>query len=179
MAMKTALIRGKAFWTKILGEPVDVYHKKGQPPTGEKEWTFDLSLDEAGIKQLTAEGLGSKIKNKGDLRGSFVVAKRDARKKKGPKAGQINQPIRVVDHHGNAWNTRTLIGNGSTVNVKYSVFHGSQGGVRFIPLALQVWDLVEYIPPEGGTPRNDFPVKEDGAVNEMVSEGAPAPAATW
>lgn len=107
-----------------------------------------MYVDEDTQKKLKAEGLGDKLKDKGN--GVFITFKRKELKQDGSK----NQPIRIVDHRGNDWDNR-LIGNGSTVNVNFAIneFKPKQFAANI--LSLQVWD---YVPFTGG----EFPTREDG-----------------
>lgn len=107
-----------------------------------------MYIDEDTIKRLTAEGLGEKIKDKGN--GAYMTFKRRELK----QDGSANQPIRVVDHHGEPWNARTKIGNGSTVNVNFAINEYGKNQKSANILSMQVWDLVKF---EG----SEFPVKED------------------
>lgn len=136
------LIRGKAKWAKILGAPVWGYEN------AHKEWTIDVEIDENTVDRLKAEGLGDKIKDKGN--GPFVKFSR----KEFKADGTPNKPIRVVDSKGNEWNG-AKIGNGSVVNVNFAINEYKKGKFSMNILSLQVWDHVPY---EGG----EFPVKEDG-----------------
>lgn len=152
------MIRGKAYWAKIVGKPQKAYNP------GEFEWSIDVSVDEATRKQLISEGLGDKVKNKGDDRGDFIQFKRNAFKKD-PATGlrtEPSKPIRIVDHHGNEWGNQ-LIGNGSTVNVKYAInefpIPGGKKGRKQSVLAIQVWDLVKYERTGGD---EDFPISKEG-----------------
>lgn len=135
------LIQGKAKWAKIVGEPSWGYENKF------KEWSIDVYVDEDTVKKLKAEGLGPKLKDKGN--GEYITFKRKELK----ADGTPNQPIRVVDHRGQPWDNRK-IGNGSTVNVNFVVNEYKPGQNNANILSLQVWDLVPF---EGG----EFPVKED------------------
>jgi len=135
------LIRGKAKWAKIIGEPAWGYKN------AHKEWSIDVYIDADTEKKLIAEGLKPKIKDKGD--GSYISFKRRELK----LDGTPNQPIRVVDHHGNAWDNRR-IGNGSVVNVNFAINEYGKGEKSANILSLQVWDLVEY---SGG----EFPTRQD------------------
>lgn len=147
------LIRGKAKWAKILGEPVWGYENKF------KEWSIDVYVDEATLAKLKAEGLGSKIKDKGN--GPYITFKRKELK----QDGTANQPIRVVDHKGQAWNG-AKIGNGSVVNVNFAINEFGKNQKAANILSLQVWELVKY---EGG----EFPVKnEDGEEDDWSKEVA-------
>lgn len=136
------LIQGKARWAKITGAPHDGFERAF------KEWSIDVVVDEATQEKLKAEGLGPRLKDKGN--GVFMTFKRKELK----KDGSPNQPIRVVDHHGEAWDARTKIGNGSTVNVNFATNEYKKGEFNANILSLQVWDLVAY---EGG----EFPTRED------------------
>ncbi len=134
------LIRGKAKWAKIVGDPSWGYENKF------KEWSIDVYVDEATAEKLVNEGLKDKLKDKGN--GVYISFKR----KEFKPDGSPNQPIRIVDHRGNPWDGRK-IGNGSTVNVNFAVNEYKPGQNNANILSLQVWDLVAY---EGG----DFPVRE-------------------
>lgn len=136
------LIRGKAKWAKVTGEPVWGYENK------HREWSIDVYLDEDTIERLTNEGLKDKIKDKGA--GPYMTFKRRELKAN----GEQNQPIRVVDHHNEPWDNRVKIGNGSTVNVNFAINEYGKNQKSANILSMQVWDLVKY---EG----NEFPVKED------------------
>lgn len=142
------MMQGKAYWAKIVGKPVKGYNE------GEFEWSIDVALDEAHVEQVKREGWQSKIKNKFDDRGNFVQFKRKSVKKDGDPA----KPIRIVDHRGEAWPDNKLIGNGSTVNVKYELNDPPTGSKvpRVSIIAVQVWDYVPY-ERKGGS---DFPTKD-------------------
>lgn len=136
------LIKGTVKWCKILGEPHWGYENK------HREWSTDVFPEEESLNRMIAEGLEDKIKDKGV--GKFITFKRREIK----IDGQPNQPIRVVDHHGEAWNPKSKIGNGSTVHVNFAVNEYGKNQKSANILSLQVWDHVPY---EGG----EFPVKED------------------
>jgi hypothetical protein len=134
------LIQGKAKWAKIIGDPAWGYENKF------KEWSIDVYVEDETVAKLKAEGLGPKIKDKGN--GQYITFKRKELK----SDGTPNQPIRVVDHRGQPWDNRK-IGNGSTVNVNFLVNEYKPGQNNANILSLQVWDLVAY---EG----NEFPIKD-------------------
>lgn len=148
-----AMIRGKARWAKILGAPVNGYKSKLEK---NKEWTFDLEIDEETQAVLTEQGFGDRLKTK-DGAVTFKF------KRKAYKAdGTASKPIKVVDAAGNDWDPEKLIGNGSILNVKYNVRAWQDGeGQSADVLAVQVW---EYVPYEGG---EQFPTKK----TEEDSEG--------
>ncbi len=145
------IIQGKAKWAKITGAPHDGYEGKF------KEWSIDVYVDDETEEKLVAQGLKSKIKDKGN--GSYITFKRKELKKDGTQ----NQPIRVVDHHGEAWNPKVKIGNGSTVNVNFAINEFKPKDFNANILSLQVWDLVPY---EGG----EFPTRDDDTKAEDWSE---------
>lgn len=149
------LIRGKAKWSKVTGEPVWGYENKF------KEWSIDVYLDADTVERLKAEGLGPKIKDKGN--GDYMSFKRKELK----VDGSPNQPIRIVDHRGNAWDG-SKIGNGSVVNVNFAIneFGKGKNDKTANILSMQVWDHVKY---DGG----EFPTKEDTEwVDEVQEEAA-------
>lgn len=139
------LVQGKAKWAKVIGEPSWGYKNQ------HKEWSVDVFFDDETVSKLKAEGLGPKIKDKGD--GSYMSFKRKELK----QDGSANKPIRVVDHHGNDWDKRK-IGNGSTVNVNFAINEWEKGSFAANILSMQVWDLVPY---SGG----EFPTREDDDTN--------------
>lgn len=151
-ATKDMLIQGKAKWTKVLGEPVWGYENKF------KEWSIDVYVDDATEAKLKAEGLGSKLKDKGN--GTYITFKRKELK----VDGTPNQPIRVVDHHGEAWGTQK-IGNGSVVNVNFAINEFGKGKDDRTAniLSMQVWDLVKF---EGG----EFPTRDDTKGEDWAAE---------
>jgi hypothetical protein len=139
------LIRGIAKWAKVIGEPSWGFESKF------KEWSIDVYIDEETVARLTAEGLKSKIKDKGN--GPYISFKRKELK----TDGTPNQPIRIVDHKGEAWNG-SKIGNGSVVNVNFAVNEFGKDQKSANILSLQVWDHVKY---DG----EEFPVKNDNDAN--------------
>lgn len=147
------LIRGKSKWAKITGEPVWGYEAK------HKEWSIDVYVDEETAHKLEVEGLKEKIKDKGN--GQYLTFKRRELK----MDGSPNTPIRVVDHHGEAWNPKTRIGNDSVVNVNFAINEYGKGQKSANILSLQVWDLVPY---EG----SEFPTREDASEDSWAEEVA-------
>lgn len=171
---------GKAFWAKVVGNPVPGYDKT------KKEWSFDLALKDAtidskdAVKELRSVGLGRYIKNKGDDRGDFIHLKRNSMKKD-PKDGTKlvpSEPIRIVDHHNEPWG-RDLIGNGSTLNVSVGLnTNPGQNGKEqtfMSPIAIQVWDHKTY------TPKDAFPTREssNNEVIKAVNDAVDGVKETW
>lgn len=142
------LIQGKAKWAKVIGEPVWGYENKF------KEWSIDVYINEETAHRLEDGGLKAKIKDKGN--GQYVSFKRKELK---TQDNTPNSPIRVVDHHGEPWNPKVKIGNGSTVNVNFAINEYKKGEFSLNILSMQVWDLVEY---EGG---DDFPTRDGDKVD--------------
>jgi hypothetical protein len=128
-------VRGKLFWAKVLGEPVDNYSKDG------KEWTFDLSPDADGLQTLEDVGLTGKIKNKEDDRGDFI----QFRQKEKRRDGSLNRRISVTDAQGNPWPADKLLGNETVADVKFEkkdYGEGKHPGVY--PQAIRILDHKEY-----------------------------------
>lgn len=151
------LIRGKAKWAKVVGDPHWGYENKF------KEWSMDVYVDEPTEAKLKAEGLGPKIKNKGN--GPYITFKR----KEFKPDGSLNRPIRIVDHKGTVLQIglpedkeyvkgTTKIGNDSIVNVNFAI-NEYKGQKSASILSLQVWNLVKF--------GDEFPTRED---DETASE---------
>jgi len=161
-------LTGKAYWFKVLGKPVPNYNKDGF------EWAFDVSVDEATKKDLIGYGLASKIKNRGDERGDFITFKRASVKRSGPKAGEENDPIRVIASDGKTvWDKSVKLGNGSTIKVKFTLNEVTnkrtkEKSMRADPLSIQVWDYVPYVETE----RQEFDANPEAKAVE-------APAGNW
>lgn len=153
------MIRGTAYWAKVVGKPVKAYNP------GEFEWTIDVAIDEATRKALAKAGLGDRVKNKGDDRGDFIQFKRKSVKADGEPA----KPIAIVDSKGQPWDDKTLIGNGSIVNVKFIINEITmQNGRKILKpniLKMQVWEHVPY-----ESKGDDFPVKEDNETKGKAEE---------
>lgn len=141
------ILSGVAHWAKVTGAPQAGYDGVT------KEWSIDVSLDEAGVQAFKDAGVAKRIKNKDDDRGDFVTFKRKEYKFDGETK---NEPIRIVDAKKNPWPQDTLIGNGSKVNINYSI-NETRYGLHPTLLAIQVVDLVEY---KGGG-GDDFDVVGD------------------
>ncbi len=122
-------------WMKVLGDPVDNFAKDG------KEWTFDFTPDADGLKTLKGVKLAGRIKNKDDDRGDFMAFKQKATR----RDGSPNRPITIVDARNRKWPEDQKIGNGSKIEVKFSVKEygaGIQAGVY--PQAIRILEHVPY-----------------------------------
>lgn len=146
------LIRGKAKWCKLVGEPAWGYENAF------KEWSTDVYVDEETVQRLTNEGLEANIKDKGN--GQYISFKRKELK----ADGSPNNPVRIVDHKGEPWNG-AKIGNGSVVNVNFAINEYKPGKKAVNILSLQVWDHVKY---EVG----EFPVDTDRKEDDWAAEVA-------
>jgi hypothetical protein len=147
------LIRGTGKWVKVLGDPHWGFENK------HREWSLDLYLDEETVHRLEVEGLKAKIKDKGN--GPFITFKRRETK----QDGTPNKPIRVVDHHGEEWNPKVRIGNGSILNVNFAINEYGKNQKSANILSMQVWELVKY---EG----SEFPTREDAEGEKTWAEEA-------
>lgn len=140
----TLVMRGKIQYAKILGEPVLNFNKDGQ------EWKFDfIPNDPAGAKkELKALGVAERLRSLEDKDGNprydgreYMTFKQNAER----KDGTPNQPIRVVDVLGNAWDEDNLIGNESDVDVKFVVIDNGKNRFHGVyPRSVRVLNLVPY-----------------------------------
>lgn len=137
MATNINYIRGTAYWAKILGEPrknnFDDY----------REWTIDVSPDEDGLKLFKSLGIMDRLKDPrdGETRGRFITLKqRELR-----ADGRRNDPIKVVNAAGEPWPEDILIGNGSTIDVKFNVKDYGKGKRKGVYIqAIRVLELVPF-----------------------------------
>lgn len=132
---ETVYLRGKLFWAKVLPKQLhDNYNKDG------KQWAFDLSLDADGLKQVK-QHKELTVKDKDDDRGKFLTFKQ----KELRANGDPNQPIRIKDAAGNAWDDDKQIGNGTVADVRFEIRDFGAGKYAGIyPRAIRVLDLVPY-----------------------------------
>lgn len=134
---QTFVIRGKTSFAKILGDPVPNYEKTG------KEWKMDLKIDKSVEKEMKAAGLGDRVKRKDGYLGGepFMTFKQKELKADGTPA----QAPTVQDIKGNPWDQNKLIGNDSTVDVKFiKMDHGAGKKAGVYIRAVRVLDLNEY-----------------------------------
>ena len=142
------VIRGKTSYAKILGDPVLNYSKDG------KEWKMDVVIDGATEKEFKAAGIGDRVKRKeGYLNGApFVTFKQaEFRRNPDPETGlpKRNDPIKVTDIIGDPWDQKTLLGNGSDVDVTFAVQDHGPGKKKGMYIrSVRVLKLVPY---EGGS----------------------------
>lgn len=106
------IIKGKGFWCKIVGAPGWGYKNQ------HKEWSMDLSIsDETETALLNAGMDPSYVKDKGDEKGKYLTFRRRELR----ADGTPGKPIEIVDRNGQAWDGKTLIGNGSLLKVKIAM----------------------------------------------------------
>jgi hypothetical protein len=157
MSLKTYRIQGIASYAKVLGAAPPGYDN------GPAEWTVDVVLDEQGKKDFLASG-ADQFYIKTDKEGrEFVRFTRKAIKKNGEEA----KPIQVVGPDGKDWDQKTLIGNGSVLNVKFAlneIEHKKQKRLKPSVLGIQVWEHVPY------KAKSDFPIKESSNITEQGAE---------
>jgi hypothetical protein len=155
-----AMLQGKIWWAKVLKEPQPAYDP------GKVEWSFDIQVDDKVRQVLGDLDLLDKIKTEKTPsdRGDYISFKRNGVKRDGEPA----KPIEVVStvkqgKSWQAWDPEVLIGNGSTVNVMFTINEGEYRGKpyrKLSPLKIQVVELVEI------EPREEFPVDPDGFDDE-------------
>lgn len=144
----TAVVRGKAMYAKVLGDPILNYSKDG------KEWKLDLVVDKAVQKEMKGYGIGERVRTKdGYADGQMFMS---FKQKEFKTNGERNQPIEVVDILGKPWSQDKLIGNGSVIDVKFAIVDygpGKKHGVY--PRKIRV---LEHVPYEGASFE---PISED------------------
>lgn len=133
----TAVIRGKASFARVLGDPVLNYDKSG------KEWKLDVQITKDTVKEIKSLGIGDRVKSKDEyLDGSPYLSFKQAEFR---KDGKPNFPIKVVDIKGNDWDQSKLIGNGSDIDVKFVVMDHGTGKKKGVYIrSIRVLKLVEY-----------------------------------
>lgn len=133
----TMVIRGKTSYAKILGDPVLNYSKDG------KEWKMDLVIDKDTVKEFNAAGISDRVKSKPEyLEGKEYVTFKQAEFQ---RSGKPNDPIRVVDILGDPWDQKTLLGNGSDVEVSFVVQDHGPGKKKGMYIRqVRVLKLVPY-----------------------------------
>lgn len=141
VSKKVEYLRGKVFWAKVLGNPRPNYQGDA------KEWTFEFEPDADGLKIIKEHKLTDRLKDKHEDRGKYLVLKRSEL----TKDGEPNQPIRVYNNNDEAWDEKTLIGNGSDAVVKIDIRDYGAGKKKGVyPVALKIKELVKYQSSEFG-----------------------------
>lgn len=107
----TIVIRGKASYAKLLGDPVLNYNKDG------KEWKMDIKISKETAKEMKGFGLADRVKMKADyLDGEPYLSFKQPEFK---RDGKRNKPIAVYNILGKPWDQETLIGNDSDIEIKF------------------------------------------------------------
>lgn len=132
---QTVYMRGKLKWAKVF-DLVPNYNKDGY------EWTFDLVLDANGLKQAK-QYKALKPKDKDDDK--VLSFKQKELRAAGTDREKANDPIRVTDAAGKAWDPDVKLGNGTVADVKFEVWDFGAGKYPGIyPKAIRVLDHVPY-----------------------------------
>lgn len=126
----------KLNWCKLLGAPRPNYAQDGF------EWTVDVVLDDAQVKELQSMNIGDYIKEKDGV--TFIKMRRNAEK----YGGGNNDPIPVLDRYGDPWDESVNIGNGSTADIQFLMNEMSRGKnkgkAKPVLLKVKINELVEY-----------------------------------
>jgi hypothetical protein len=145
-----AQVEGTAYWASLTRP-----NEKFEPM-----WRLDLAVDDSTAKEFAKEGFTLGETNiDGNVIKNIIKFKRKVNKNNGDK----NQPPMVVD--GAKKPLDKIVGNGSKVIVMYKSYDWNYKGKTGKGLdlqAVQVKDLVEYVPKE------DFEVldSEDSNIKE-------------
>lgn len=129
MASKTYYITGQASWAKLFPYNMDK-HEAFHGPGG--AYTVDLIVDKEELDAFAATGAQTKPRVTDE--GTSIKFKR---KHDHPNIPAFGGPPQVVDADKQHWDG-TLIGNGSTIEVAYTVYDTKKGpgsrleGVRVI-----------------------------------------------
>ena len=146
-----ALLKNKkAMWVK-LGQPEKKYG------VDDTQWSIILVVSEAESKKWVKANMAMKEKFM-EIDGTetpVIKLKKDTHWK---KSGEDKTPVRVVDMYGQDLDPR-IIGNGSVVNVQYTVrdweFQGRKGRSAEL-VAVQVIELIEYTGGKASSTTNEF-----------------------
>ena len=156
------IIQGKAYWAKVdPNNPSQIYNTTGPY---DKQWSMDVTLDEAagavlqafnmdasirdGSEEAVAAGKGRMLNgkptlvyNKGHIGDDFYFT---FKSRAFDKMNNPKRPPSIVDADRNDI-TGTLIGNGSLVNVKFNEWQNPASGKTVLYLnGLQVVQLIPY-----------------------------------
>ena len=140
MASNTYYISGTANWAKVFANNKDK-NEDFHGPGG--AYTLDLVVDKEEEDAFKATGARTSPKMTAD--GTSIKFKR---KHVHPTISEFGGPPQVVDAEKNSWDG-TLIGNGSTVELAYTVYDTKMGtGTRLE--GVRIIEHVELPPMEGG-----------------------------
>lgn len=137
MSENVIVVRGVASWAKVLGAPrLNTY-------TGDKEWSIDVTPDKEGRTLIRKAGIADRLREpkENDTRKESFMS---FRHKELRKDGTPNDPLRIVDSDNAKWGN-SLIGNGSTVDVKFAVKDYGPGKKKGVYIrAVRVLEHVPY-----------------------------------
>jgi hypothetical protein len=137
----TEFVTGEIWWCKALGNPVDNYDGDA------KEWTLDFVPDDTEF--LKKHRLLDRLKE--DKSGNMPDDYIRIRKPELNKDGEKNKPMRFYDADDFAWDTDTLIGNGTKALLKLTIADWGKGKKKSIWLdAARITDHVPYEGRAGG-----------------------------
>ena len=146
---KTTVIRDVHFYYAKLDKPVS--------PFGTEIYDMQVRFPKERIKEMTAYGKVREVED-----GNFAInITRKAKNSKGQKT-----PVRVVDTEKNP--IKDLIGNGSSGNIivyQYDWEVSGRTGTKTILIAVQVTNLIKYVPQT----EIDFDILEPVATDGTVS----------
>ncbi len=162
----TVYVPGVIYWAKIIGAPRLNYEGDG------KEWGYDLMPDD--VTFLKDAKLLDRLKTdkKGVIPDDYIHLKKPELNKDGEK----NEPIRIYDSEGGAWDG-ALLGNGTRVVAKLNIMDWGKGKKKSIyTQALRIEELVSYVSNEfggydaGGGATDTAPAKTAKATKKPVEE---------
>lgn len=150
-------VSGKIYWAKILNEPV--FNKFRNL----REWSFEFEPDAgAELAKIINNGLKDRIKGKGyDVGRKNQYADREPfiklSKPEFNKKGDPNPHIRVYNSDSEEWDSSSLIGNESSVDVKLDIRDYGSGMMKGVyPVAIRVTKHVPYVSSEFGAMDKDI-----------------------
>ena len=146
---KSSVIRNVNFYYAKLDKPVS--------PFGTEIYDLQVRFPKERIEEMSAYGKVRQVED-----GNYAInITRKAKNAKGQKT-----PVRVVDAEKNP--IKDLIGNGSFGNLivyQYDWAVSGRTGRKTVLIAVQVTDLIKYVPET----EVDFDILEPVATNEPVS----------
>ena len=134
----TVTVRGKSSFCKLLEDQLTLnFNKDG------KEWTIDLEIDKDTAKEMKGYGIADRVKTKIDyLDGAPYMRFKQS---EATRAGKLNDPPKIVDILNKPWDQTVRIGNGSVLDVQFSVVDYGPGKKSGVYLRnVRVLDLVPY-----------------------------------
>lgn len=159
------ITNAKSMWVKIA-QPETKY---GSDAT---QWSINLVVEDEVSRKWVKDGLAMKERFM-DVDGKEACVIKIKKDTHWAKSGDAKTPVKVVDKFGQDVDA-SKIGNGSIVNVQYSVkdweFQGRKGRTPEL-MAVQVIELVEYA---GGANKSagdefDFLTQEEVSLTDDVN----------